>query len=83
MPVTTMDVTLRTGLPQPAISVAARYLANRGWITIIPRSGYHPLTTYAMAIPISAILDALAKEPRALADRLNRLGAAIEYVQTG
>ncbi len=56
-----------TDLRQPEVSIAMKYLMERGWIKTHQNSSTHkgrPLKVYELAMPISEIMNSIEKEKK-------------------
>jgi predicted transcriptional regulator len=56
-----------TDLRQPEVSIAMRYLMDRGWVRMCGESSEHkgrPVKIYQLALPITAIMDSIEKEKK-------------------
>jgi len=65
--VTSRAIERGADLRQPEVSLALKYLKERGWITTRESSPTHkgrPTKNYALAMPISEILDVIEKEKK-------------------
>ena len=80
---TSHEVERGTDLRQPEVSLAMKYLLERGWITVRevnPGRG-RPTKVYALAMPIHGILDRIGSEMEdALKEELARIRALKEYL---
>src|SRR5512136_1269811 len=64
---TSVEIEKATGLRQPEVSIAMQELRRRKWVDKrdIKKEGKgRPVHAYRLAIPFSAIVDAIAKEER-------------------
>jgi len=65
--VTSRAIERGADLRQPEVSLALKYLKGRGWINTRESSPAHkgrPTKIYALAMPISEILDSIEKEKK-------------------
>ena len=70
---TSVEVEKATGLRQPEVSIAMQELRRRKWVEKrdMKKEGKgRPVHAYRLAVPFSAVVDAIAKEERRKVERI-------------
>ncbi|MFA4861890.1 ArsR family transcriptional regulator [Methanoregula sp.] len=78
------DIEYGTGLRQPEVSIALKYLAKRGWVKsreIVSEKKGRPVKIWTLTLPWTKILDSIRNEmQQEVTTRLERVRSVWNYI---
>ena len=78
------DIEHGTGLRQPEVSIALKYLAKRGWVQsreVLSEKKGRPMKIWNLTLPWTKILESIRnKKQQEVSDRLERVRSVWNYI---